>query len=100
MEARAKVSGSRRAFLALDPLGRYVLVLLSMRRDSERDVARMEKSVEKAGSMTVKEAILLLEKMPDKTMEILVDCPQCGRGRQLAAIDECVVLRSEEAGEL
>jgi hypothetical protein len=49
--------------------------------------------------MNVAEAIEILSKLEDKKMELLVDCPHCGRGAQLAAIEECVVLRSEPAKE-
>lgn len=44
--------------------------------------------------MTVKEAILLLQKMPDDSVKLLIDCPFCGRGNQLESIDKCVVLGS------
>ena len=47
--------------------------------------------------MTVKEAIEVLSKLPDKEMILMVDCPHCGRGSQLANIEECVVLKSVEA---
>jgi len=45
--------------------------------------------------MTVKEAIALLKKMPDHNLEMMVDCPYCGSGNQLASIEECVVLRTQ-----
>ena len=45
--------------------------------------------------LTVKQVIKLLEALPDKEMALMVDCPSCGKGSQLASIDECVVLRSE-----
>ena len=50
-----------------------------------------------AGSkgMTVKDAIKFLSKLPDKEIALMIDCPNCGRGNQLASIVECVVLRSE-----
>lgn len=44
--------------------------------------------------MTVKQAIKLLSAMPDKNLMLMVDCPYCGRGHQLAKIEECVVLKS------
>ena len=44
--------------------------------------------------MTVKEAIEWLSKLQDKEMEMMIDCPHCGRGNQLAKIDEAVILRS------
>jgi len=44
--------------------------------------------------MKVSDAIAILQALPDKEMELLVDCPHCGRGAQLAKIEECVVLRS------
>jgi hypothetical protein len=49
--------------------------------------------------MTVKEAIKLLEAMPDKELMLMIDCPYCGKGNQLSTISECVVLSSpvEEA---
>jgi hypothetical protein len=47
--------------------------------------------------MTVKEAIKLLQAMPDKEMKLMIDCPYCGKGNQLVSITECVVLASEEA---
>jgi len=43
--------------------------------------------------VTVAEAIKILQEMPDKEIAILVDCPYCGRGTQLATVIECVVLR-------
>ena len=46
------------------------------------------------GPLTVREMIKLLEALPDKEMTMMVDCPYCGRGNQLASIVECVVLRS------
>ena len=45
--------------------------------------------------MTVKQGIKLLEAMPDKEMELMIDCPYCGKGNQLEAIFECVVLAGE-----
>ena len=45
--------------------------------------------------MTVKEAIEILSQLPDKEMLLMVDCPHCGRGSQLAAVEECVVLKSK-----
>jgi hypothetical protein len=50
---------------------------------------------EKKKAMTVKEAIKLLEAMPNKELAILIDCPYCGKGSQFAFVDECVVLRSK-----
>jgi hypothetical protein len=44
--------------------------------------------------MTVKEAIEILSKLPDKEMLLMVDCPHCGRGSQLEAVAECVVLQT------
>jgi hypothetical protein len=49
--------------------------------------------------MTVKQAIKLLSKMPDKTIEILIDCPHCGRGCQLAKVGEYVVMESKKQPE-
>ena len=46
--------------------------------------------------MTVKEAIELLKKMPDKEVVILIDCPYCGRGSQLGKVDQCVLLESKK----
>lgn len=48
--------------------------------------------------MTVDEAIKLLMAFPDKQMEMLIDCPHCGRGNQLARIDEAVILRGDGDG--
>jgi hypothetical protein len=45
--------------------------------------------------VTVKEAIKLLERMPDKEVAVLVDCPYCGKGSQLEKIDQCVLLESK-----
>jgi len=45
--------------------------------------------------LTVKEVIKLLEAMPDKEMTLMIDCPYCGKGNQLASVGECVILRSE-----
>jgi hypothetical protein len=49
--------------------------------------------------MTVQEAIEWLQKLPDKQIVMLVDCPYCGRGNQLSRIDEAVVLHSETESE-
>lgn len=49
--------------------------------------------------MTVKEAIKLLQAMPDKEMKLMIDCPYCGKGNQLASIDECVVLSAPKDEE-
>lgn len=49
--------------------------------------------------MTVKEAIELLKKMPNKEIAVLVDCPHCGRGAQLEKIDQCVLLESKKGSE-
>ena len=45
--------------------------------------------------MTVKQAIKLLEAMPDKELKLMIDCPYCGKGNQLATISECVVLAAK-----
>jgi hypothetical protein len=45
----------------------------------------------------VKEAIEALSKMPDKELQMMIDCPHCGQGNQLAKIDEVVVLKSRSA---
>ncbi len=44
--------------------------------------------------LTVKEVIELLEAMPDKEIVLMVDCPFCGKGSQIASVAECVILRS------
>lgn len=44
--------------------------------------------------MTVKQAIEWLSKLPDHSIEMMIDCPHCGRGNQLARIEEAVILRS------
>lgn len=46
--------------------------------------------------MTVKEAIKFLTKLPDKEICLMVDCPYCGKGSQLAKIYEAVILESKE----
>ena len=46
-------------------------------------------------TMTVKQAIEWLAKLPDHEISLMVDCPHCGRGSQLAKIEEVVILRSE-----
>lgn len=53
----------------------------------------------KPSQMTVKQAIDILSVMPDKGMMLMVDCPHCGRGSQLAEIEECIILKSK-AGEV
>jgi len=45
--------------------------------------------------LTVQRAIELLSALPDKQLRVLIDCPYCGRGSQIRAITECVVLASE-----
>jgi hypothetical protein len=49
--------------------------------------------------MTVKETIALLQKMPDHSLMMMIDCPYCGKGNQLDSIDECVVLGSVANGD-
>lgn len=49
--------------------------------------------------MTVKEAIEFLSKLPDKELAIMVDCPHCGRGNQLAKIDEVVLLQGKKSDD-
>lgn len=49
--------------------------------------------------MTVKQAIAFLSKLPDKSIELMIDCPYCGKGNQLAKIEEAVILKSEPAKE-
>jgi len=44
--------------------------------------------------VTVQEAIEALQKMPNKEIAMLVDCPYCGRGHQLEMIKEAVILQS------
>jgi hypothetical protein len=46
--------------------------------------------------LTVSQAIEWLQKLPDKTIMLMVDCPHCGRGAQLETIVEAVVLKSVE----
>lgn len=49
--------------------------------------------------MTVEQAIKLLQKIPDKKLKLLIDCPYCGKGNQLVTIDDCVVLGSKKEKE-
>ena len=42
--------------------------------------------------MTVQQAIKWLQELPDKQLEILIHCPYCGRGNQLAKMEEVVIL--------
>lgn len=42
--------------------------------------------------MTVEQAIEALQKVPDKQVMIMVDCPHCGRGSQLAEAFEAVAI--------
>jgi hypothetical protein len=42
--------------------------------------------------MTVAQAIEFLSKVGDKNMALMIDCPHCGKGNQLAFIDEAVIL--------
>ena len=44
--------------------------------------------------MKVSDAIAFLSKLPDKDIELLIDCPNCGQGNQLAHMFEAVVLSS------
>ena len=46
--------------------------------------------------MTVKEAIEILSKIPDKTILLMIDCPNCGKANELGTVKECVVLGSEK----
>lgn len=50
--------------------------------------------------MTVHEAIEWLQKLPDKDIMLMVDCPHCGRGAQLDRIAEAVILHSKEVETL
>jgi hypothetical protein len=47
--------------------------------------------------LTVREVIEILSKIEDKEVVMMVDCPHCGRGNQLAGVAECVLLRGEES---
>jgi hypothetical protein len=49
--------------------------------------------------MTVQEAIDILTAMPDKAIALMIDCPYCGRGNQLAEISEYVVLKGPKADD-
>jgi hypothetical protein len=50
--------------------------------------------------VTVKQAIEYLNSLPDKEIMLMVDCPHCGKGAQLAKIFEAVILQSlTEQGE-
>ena len=42
--------------------------------------------------MTVREAILFLSQLPDKEISMMIDCPYCGKGNQLAKMGEAVIL--------
>lgn len=53
----------------------------------------------KPKALTVREAIALLQAMPDKALKMMIDCPYCGKGNQLSAIHECVVLSSPQDSE-
>ena len=48
-----------------------------------------------AKPLTVKQAIKLLSKIADKELRVLIDCPYCGKGNQISAITECVVLSAQ-----
>lgn len=45
--------------------------------------------------MTVKQVIEWLSKLPDKSIFIMVDCPNCGHGQQLAAMCEAVIMQGK-----
>lgn len=47
--------------------------------------------------MTVKQAIEYLSKLPDKEMALMVDCPNCGHGHQLARIVEAVIMEGVQS---
>lgn len=45
-----------------------------------------------AKGMTVKQAIEYLSKLRDHSIFLMIDCPNCGQGHQLARIEEAVIL--------
>lgn len=47
--------------------------------------------------MTVKQAIEILQKISDKELKLMLDCPYCGKGNQLESIAECVVLAGKDS---
>lgn len=55
-----------------------------------------EIAMSKTEGMTVKQAIEFLSNLPDKSIMLMIDCPHCGRGNQLAKISEAVILSSHE----
>ena len=50
-----------------------------------------------ARGMTVAALLKVLEKMPDKDMMILLDCPHCGKSAQLWRLSEVVVAEGKES---
>ena len=49
--------------------------------------------------MTVAQAIDFLSKIGDKSMAVMIDCPHCGKGSQIAFIEEAVILSSTQREE-
>ena len=49
--------------------------------------------------MNVKEVIALLSKMPDKNVEILLDCPWCGKSDGIGSLQEVVLASNKPTAE-
>lgn len=50
--------------------------------------------------MTVAEAIKMLNKIPDKSLQIFVDCPRCDQANIIRKVDTVVVLECEREKEM
>lgn len=46
--------------------------------------------------MTVKELIDILQRLPDKKVKLVIDCPHCGAANQIKNVTEVVTLGSAE----
>jgi predicted RNA-binding Zn-ribbon protein involved in translation (DUF1610 family) len=46
--------------------------------------------------VNVEQAIAMLQKMPNKELTIMLDCPKCGHAQELTRCDEIVVLGTDE----
>jgi hypothetical protein len=45
--------------------------------------------------MTVRDVIEVLQRVPNKDIKVLLDCPYCGRGQQIRGLTEVVVIGGE-----
>jgi predicted RNA-binding Zn-ribbon protein involved in translation (DUF1610 family) len=54
------------------------------------------RTVRTGRAVNVEQAIAMLQKMPNKELTIMLDCPKCGHAQELTRCDEIVVLGTDE----